>query len=214
MRPSGFLLAIGVGYAATLVAVAPSASAQSSYLLDQSASLVTFRGRALFQPIAGRSEKLAGAVTIVGRDISSVRGVVRFAVTSLDVEPDVRASEIQQMFGGARSAEIIFRVDSIERPDTTHVVLRGRLTMNGVTRTIAFTGAARIGAESRIEARGETQVDLRKWNIRPPRRFAGLVGMHHELTLSFRAEFERPAPAARAADIAAGGTGRGGLHRR
>lgn len=160
-----------------------------SYVLDASASKVAFQGRALFQSIDGRSDDLAGAVTVLGRDLRSLRGIIRLPVASLHVEPEIPASEVERLFGGGSHAEIVFRVDSLAQIDAKDLTLFGRLTMNGVTRPVIFGGEVRHLGRNRIETRGRTKVDIREWGIRPPRRFLGLISMHHELTLSFDATF-------------------------
>ncbi|MGQ0715415.1 MAG: YceI family protein [Gemmatimonadaceae bacterium] len=171
------------------------------YVLDASASEVAFHGRALFQTIDGRTADLDGLVTIVDRDIRSLRGAIRFPVASLDVEPTIPRRELESLFGGGPRAEIIFLVDSLTRTATKGFYLHGRLTMNGVTRPVAFLGEARYLTGRRIEARGSARVDIRDWGIHPPKRFFGLVSMHHELTLSFDATFA-PRVLARGGDVA------------
>ena len=122
------------------------------------------------------------------------------SVASLDIEPPISPGEVERLFGGGPDAEIVFRVDSLSRHDGRRLLLHGRLTMNGVSRPVAFSGDARHVPGSRIEARGTARVDIREWRIRPPRRFLGLVSMHHELTLTFDATFA-PQAMARGGDV-------------
>lgn len=165
------------------------AGAQVAYILDGSASRVAFQGRALFQSIDGRSDEVAGAVTVLGRDLRSLRGTIRVSVASLQIQPEISAREIERLFGGPASAEIVFRVDSLTRHDGKRIHLHGRLTMNGITRPVTFGGEAHHERGSRLHARGSARVDIREWQMRPPKRLLGLISMHHELTLTFDAQF-------------------------
>ena len=177
---------------ATVAGVMPLARdvcAQSAYVLDRSNSRVTFRGRAFIQQIIGRSEELAGRVIMSGSDVRSLRGDVRFNVASIATDPVVESQDLLKLFGGDRHPTITFQVDSVERgTEVGPWAVHGRLTMNGVTRPIAFFGQANVTGRQ-VVASGTTSVDVRDWDIRPPRRFGGLVGMSPQITLSFRAEF-------------------------
>jgi polyisoprenoid-binding protein YceI len=194
MRPAPLSLIVAAVVASPFVA-----RAQASYVLDASASMVSFQGRALFQSIDGRSDDLVGMVTLLGRDIRSLRGTIQIPVASLHIEPPISRREVEQLFGGGPGAEIVFRVDSLSRYDG-RLLLHGQLTMNGVSRPVAFAGEVWHRPGSRIEARGKARVDMREWRIRPPTRFLGLVSMHHELTLSFDATFA-PRAMARGGDV-------------
>lgn len=182
------LLAL-IASVAGLIPVVRAAHAQSAYILDRSTSRVMFRGRAFVQPISGRSDELAGRVVISKGDVRSIRGDVRFNVASIATEPAVQPDELLKLFGGERHPTITFQVDSIARggevePWTVH----GRLTMNGITRPVTFSGQAAVTGRH-VMASGTTAVDVRDWGIRPPRRFGGLIGMSPQITLIFRAEF-------------------------
>lgn len=177
---------------ATVAGVMPLARdvcAQSAYVLDRSNSRVMFRGRAFIQQIIGRSEELAGRVVMSGSDVRSLRGDVRFNVASIATDPAVEARDLLRLFGGDRHPTITFQVDSVERgTDVGPWAVHGRLTMNGVTRPVAFFGQANVSGRQ-VVASGTTSVDVRDWGIRPPRRFGGLISMSPQITLSFRAEF-------------------------
>lgn len=174
---------------AGVLPLARDVCAQSAYVLDRSNSRVTFRGRAFIQQIIGRSEELAGRVFMSGSDVRSLRGDVRFNVASIATDPEVRSADLLKLFGGHRYPTITFQVDSVERgTDSGPWTVSGRLTMNGVTRPVAFSGQANVTG-GQVIASGTTSVDVREWGISPPRRFGGLIGMSPQITLSFRAEF-------------------------
>lgn len=185
---------------AALLQLPTIAGAQIAYILDGSASRVAFQGRALFQSIDGRSEEVVGAVTVIGRDLRSLRGTIRVSVASLQIQPEISARDVERLFGGKASAEIVFRVDSLTRDVGKRIHLHGRLTMNGVTRPVTFGGEAQHEKRNRLHARGSARVDIREWQMRPPKRLLGLISMHHELTLTFDAQFS-PQELARTVDI-------------
>jgi polyisoprenoid-binding protein YceI len=180
--------AIAVALGATLLAT-PVLTAQAAYVLERSSSRVTFQGRAFLRSIVGRSEALAGFVSIRSGDVRSMRGNVRFPVSSLETDPAMQPRELTELFGAERHPEVIFVVDSIgSAAEPGEWEIHGRLTMNGVTRPVAFQGSARF-LERRMIASGATEVDLTEWRIQPPRRLGGLVGMSSKIRLMFRAEF-------------------------
>jgi polyisoprenoid-binding protein YceI len=192
MKQSVCRLALAATAAAlgTLPAMAGRAGAQAAYMLDSANSRVTFQGRAFIRTIVGASDDLDGGVFIRGGDIRSMRGNVRFPVLSLETEPATRKREIAELFGGERHPNIVFSVDSVDRGDSDREwALHGRLTMNGVTRPVSFIGRAQL-ASRRVRAEGSARVDVRDWQIRPPRRMAGLIGMSPDVVLTFHAEFQ------------------------
>lgn len=180
--------ATGLALAATML-FAPLVRAQAAYVLERSSSRVMFQGRAFLRSIVGRSDDLVGMLSIRRGDLRSMRGNVRFPVTSLETDPEMEPKELRELFGADRHPEIVFLVDSIEQSGSGEEwEFHGRLTMNGITRPVSFRGQARI-TSNRMLASGSADVDLHDWRIRPPRRLGGLVGMSSKIRLSFRAEF-------------------------
>ncbi len=181
--------------AATLLALCATplaiqaGAAQTAYVLEQSTSRVTFKGRAFFRTITGFSGDLQGRISMRGGDLTSLRGDVRFPVASLETEPSMRPRELAEVFGADRSPDIVFEVDSVsQRNHVGECIVHGLLTMNGVTRPVAFIGRTRTKGD-RVITEGTTRVDLRQWRIHPPRRLG--LRMSPEISLSFRAEFRR-----------------------
>ncbi len=167
----------------------PRATTQAAYVLERSNSRVMFQGRAFLRSVIGGSDDLAGAVSIRTGDIRSTRGNVRFPVASLETEPALEPRELRQLFGAEQHPDVVFLVDSIANgARDSHWAIHGRLTMNGVTRPVAFLGVARMLGR-RMVASGSASIDLRDWRIRPPRRLGGLIGMSSKVELTFRAEF-------------------------
>lgn len=163
--------------------------AQSDFVLDPAASHVTFRGRALAVEIVGRSHDLTGAIQLVPHDPKVVQGQVRFAVASLETEPQANRAEVEKVFGGAEHPEVTFVVDSTTFNDESDTwLLHGQLVMRGVSRPVDFLGTARRVGQ-RILAHGEARVDIREWGIAPPEWLLGLVRMDALVTLGFNAEF-------------------------
>jgi polyisoprenoid-binding protein YceI len=168
---------------------APLVRAQAAYVLERSSSRVMFQGRAFLRSVVGRSDDLVGILSIRRGDIRSMRGNVRFPVTSLETDPAMQPKELREVFGAEDHPDIVFLVDSIDDSGAgDDWEFHGRLTMNGVTRPVVFRGEARISS-NRMIASGSTDVDLHDWRIRPPRRLGGLIGMSSKIRLSFRAEF-------------------------
>lgn len=167
----------------------PRATTQAAYVLERSGSRVMFQGRAFLRSVIGGSDDLAGAVSIRTGDIRSTRGNVRFPVASLETEPALEPRELRQLFGAEQHPDVVFLVDSIaDGARDNHWAIHGRLTMNGVTRPVAFMGVARMLGR-RMVASGSASIDLRDWRIRPPRRLGGLIGMSSRVQLTFQAEF-------------------------
>ena len=191
--------AIAVALGATFLAT-PVLTAQAAYVLERSSSRVTFQGRAFLRSIVGRSDALAGFVSIRSGDLRSMRGNVRFPVSSLETDPVMEPRELTELFGAEQHPDVIFIVDSIATAASEgDWAIHGRLTMNGVTRPVAFQGSARF-LDRRMITNGIAEVDLNEWRIQPPRRLGGLIGMSPKIRLMFRAEF-RPRDATQTALI-------------
>ena len=180
--------ATGMALVATFL-MAPCVMSQAAYVLERSGSRVTFQGRAFLRSIVGRSDDLAGVVSIRRGDVRSMRGNVRFPVASLETDPEVKPRELRELFGADLHPDVVFLVDSIDGGSSrSEWEIHGRLTMNGVTRPVSFVGNARL-LDRRMIATGAADVDLHDWRIRPPRRLGGLLGMSSKVRLMFRAEF-------------------------
>src|SRR5688572_28073832 len=104
--------ATGMALVATLV-MAPSAMAQTAYVLERSSSRVMFQGRALLRSVVGRSDELVGVVSIRAGDVRSMRGNVRFPIASLETDPEMQPRELRELFGADVHPDVIFLVDSI-----------------------------------------------------------------------------------------------------
>jgi polyisoprenoid-binding protein YceI len=180
--------ATGMALVATLL-MAPCAMAQAAYVLERTSSRVMFQGRALLRSVVGRSDELAGFISIRSGDVRSMRGTVRFPVASLETDPAMQPRELAELFGADLHPDVVFLVDSIGGVSShSEWEIHGRLRMNGVTRPVSFLGNARI-VDGRMITTGAANVDLREWQIRPPRRLGGLVGMSSKVRLMFRAQF-------------------------
>jgi polyisoprenoid-binding protein YceI len=186
--PLRILFAVSVASAHAFPGV-PVAHAQTTYVLDRSASHVTFRGRAFIKSITGFSTSLHGAVVVRQGNLASIRGDVRFPIASLKTNPSLRPRELLEMFGAEGGPEIVFQVDSIGLRGEGDCAVHGKLTMNGLSRDVTFVGQTRT-RKGRVLTEGSSRVDLRQWQIQMPRRFG--LRMAHDITLSFRAEFRRP----------------------
>src|SRR5918999_4466996 len=104
--------ATGLALVATML-FAPQARTQAAYVLERSSSRVMFQGRAFLRSIVGRSDDLVGMLSIRRGDLRSMRGNVRFPVTSLETDPAMQPKELREVFGADVHPDVVFLVDSI-----------------------------------------------------------------------------------------------------
>lgn len=140
---------------------------------------------------SGQTTEVAGELTADPADLRlPVTGVVRVNPGSLRTGIDGRDRDMRQALGVTRHPEIRFVVQGVEASfptmtDRSDVLLlvTGRMVINGVERSIAVPGRARL-RDDRIWARGETRLNMSDYGIAPPRRLF-VFRVADDITVSF-----------------------------
>jgi polyisoprenoid-binding protein YceI len=148
---------------------------------DADARLSSFRGET--QQVDGSWRQWPG----VPPRIADAR--VSIAAASLATGNAERDADMRQDFlEVATFPTIEFTVTDLLTPQPTvnpaewDLILRGKLTVHGVTREVQVPTTVSLGAD-RLTARGQVHLDMRDYNIRVPRLF--LVPMKSEVLVGF-----------------------------
>jgi polyisoprenoid-binding protein YceI len=148
---------------------------------DADARLSSFRGET--QQVDGSWRQWPG----VPPRIADAR--VSIAAASLATGNAERDADMRQDFlEVATFPTIEFAVTDLLTPQPTvnpaewDLILRGKLTVHGVTREVQVPTTVSLGA-GRLTARGQVHLDMRDYNIRVPRLF--LVPMKSEVLVGF-----------------------------
>lgn len=193
----------GIG---ALALCATALQAQTVYLLDESASSVSFHGRLASTPIEGQSSAVHGAMRMDGPAHRMIRGAIRVPIASLRTIPRLATRHVGSLLGAANHPDIVFMLDSASVDPLGRWVYHGRLNLRGRWRPVLFVGEA-TARDTSLIAVGRTNVDVRQWGLEAPRWSRGPLRMNPIISLSFSATFRRDrALGARLAPAAAPGT--------
>jgi polyisoprenoid-binding protein YceI len=168
------------------------------YRLDPATSQVWFDADARLHSFRGQTRQVSGSFILVQ---SSPPHVVEARVTieaaSLETGNRDRDADMRRDFlEVARYPTIEFTVRELSaaRPATDgrgwDVVLKGRLTVHGVTREVQVPTTVSLAPEG-VAARGHLHLDMRDFNIRVPRLF--LIPMKSDVLVGFEV-LARPEP--------------------
>lgn len=158
--------------------------------LDPTESRVWFDADARLHSFRGETQQLTGRFTLQQRSPPRLAdAVVTVAAAGLSTGHPERDADMRRDFLEVeRFPTIEFRVDEVVSPQaaaddgTWDLVLRGKLTVHGVTRDVGVPTTVSI-ADRRVTARGRVRVDMRAHNIRVPRLL--FIPMKSEVVVGF-----------------------------
>jgi polyisoprenoid-binding protein YceI len=189
--------------AALLAAPAALPAGETAYLVDSARSSVTIHvGRAGLLSFAGHTHivmapDLEGRITAVPDDLPQSMVALSFPAGRLTVvergEPAGDAPKVQEAMLGpkvldaARFPAITFHSSAVSGtasgPGAYRLVVRGSLTLRGVTRPITLPLAVEVGA-SGLKATGRMILRQTDYGIEPV-SVAGVVKVKNELAIDF-----------------------------
>ena len=156
--------AVAVALASALVAPG-GAAAQSRSWRVASGSRIQFVSDAPLERITGTSSTVAGELTIDPTDLSSARGFVTVAVSSLETANDLRDEHLHSdsWLDAAAHPEARFEITSVTGAtaltagEVVRVTLHGNFTIHGHTHSISATAQVRwLQASDELRADGIT----------------------------------------------------------
>jgi polyisoprenoid-binding protein YceI len=121
--------------------------------------------------------------------VPAVRSVA-FAVPvrSLDCGIGLQNTHLFETLGATAHPNISFAlsdyvVDTTQNPRTVRI--NGALRIAGVERNIVVRGVILRGIHNELILRGDREIDVRTFGIKPPRRFLGLLRVRDEVIVHF-----------------------------
>lgn len=135
MRPIRPLTALALGL---LLSAAPAAAATETYKIDPTHSNVGFSIRHFFSKVPGRFAKYQGTITLDPKDLSTAKVEVTIDAASIDTANADRDKHLRSpdFFDAAKFPQITFVSTGVIAKGANSAVLKGNLTMRGVTKPV------------------------------------------------------------------------------
>jgi polyisoprenoid-binding protein YceI len=182
----------------TKVAYAPIPA--GDYKLDPAHSRIGFAVRHLeINWVEGRFKDFAGTVHYDDKDVTKSTVEFTAKVASVDTEVEARDKHLRtaDFFDAEKYPEMTFKSTGVERKNKDAYVLRGDLTIKGVTKPVAlpFTIAGAVKdpwGNTRFGVEAQTNINRRDFGINYGNAFAGGLDVGNEVTISLRLEAVQP----------------------
>jgi polyisoprenoid-binding protein YceI len=135
VRPIRPLTALALGL---LLSAAPAAAATETYKIDPTHSNVGFSIRHFFSKVPGRFAKYQGTITLDPKDLSTAKVEVTIDAASIDTANADRDKHLRSpdFFDAAKFPQITFVSTGVIAKGANSAVLKGNLTMRGVTKPV------------------------------------------------------------------------------
>lgn len=166
---------VAVAFAvAVLLAAAPARSAPREFRIDPERTVVTFSVRGGLGQVGGRLPRAEGVVTHDPdrREAARVDATVPLAGLQTGDAARDRWLKGPEWFDAARNPLLRF-VSASARDDGGAAVIRGELTLRGVTRPVELVSTARDADARTLRFTAEAEIDRRAFGMT---RMQGLVG--------------------------------------
>ena len=115
-------------------------------------------------------------------------GALQVPVRSLDCGIGLQNADLFETLGATTHPAISFILAdyAVERGESvSNVRMQGLLRIAGTERAVVLHGSVFRNAEGQFILRGEREIDVRDFGIKPPRRFFGLLRVRNEVTVHF-----------------------------
>lgn len=145
----------------------------SKYLVIPERSRVQVLIASTLHPVEGNGVGLEGFVDVKVRDgvvdlAAPPVGELSFAIAKLRSENRLFDSEMMRRVGARRHPVVRGSLCTVTQLDTDHYRLKGELTFHGVTRSVDGEADVRLRGDF-IDAEGELTLDIRDFDLTPPK---------------------------------------------
>ena len=130
---------------------------------------VVFDARATVADFKGKTGTAVGALT-GGAALADVRGWVEVRWRDIDTGNGTRNRHMLQTVDEGRFPVIRFDLREVVSEEDSLALLRGELTLHGVTREVEWPTTLQLGADS-LHAAADFPLDIRDFGVKPPVRF-------------------------------------------
>ncbi|MBV9927396.1 MAG: YceI family protein [Acidobacteria bacterium] len=183
---------------ASKVAYAPIPA--GDYKIDPAHSRIGFAVRHLeINWVEGRFKDFQGTIHFDDKDVTKSAVEFTAKVASVDTEVEARDKHLRtaDFFDAEKYPEMTFKSTSVERKGKSGYVLRGDLTIKGVTKPVAlpFTVAGAVKdpwGNTRFGVEAETKINRRDFGINYGNAFAGGLDVGNEVTVTLQLEAVLP----------------------
>jgi polyisoprenoid-binding protein YceI len=173
------------------------------YKIDPAHSLIGFAVRHLeINWVEGRFKDFGGTIRFDEKDVTKSSVEFSAKIASVDTEVEARDKHLRtaDFFDAEKYPEMTFKSTGVERKGRDGYVLRGDLTIKGVTKPVEFpftlTGAVKDPwGNTRFGVEAQTKINRRDFQINYGNAFAGGgLDVGNEVTIKLRLEAVQPAP--------------------
>lgn len=158
------------------------------YRIDPERSLLLAEARSSLHPIRVKTSGFEGYVEIEPGEDSAQLGMP----TQVELEASLLKSgnalldrELDRRLEVRKFPQVAGEVREVKRLDKSgRLWLRGDLTFHGVTRSLETNAALRVIDDKTIELAGEKVIDMRDFDLTPPKLF--IFRVHPEVKVTIR----------------------------
>jgi len=98
---------------------------------------------------------------------------------------EIAAFALKDMMAAGDHPQLSFVSSRIVSKSKGQFEIQGDLTIRGVAKPVILQAAVKPVGDSKIEIDGDAQIRLTDYGLKPPARFAGLVGTKDQMLLRF-----------------------------
>jgi polyisoprenoid-binding protein YceI len=157
---------------------------------------LSFDGRATTGSFTGATTAVRGEMT-GGASLSEVRGWVEAPVSTLVTGNEHRDKDLNKSMASDLYPTIRFDLTGVSpggaRGDTADVVLEGRLSIRGVTRSVSIPASV-VPQPDGIRVWGETPLSLKDYKIEKLSKLMGMLKMYDKIVVHLDLRFGAGAP--------------------
>ncbi|WP_340075857.1 YceI family protein [Leptobacterium sp. I13] len=117
------------------------ATLKDQYILDKGHTYIGFDvERFMVGEVTGRFNEFSGTINMEGDDISTLNMEIKIATSSLDTNNEVRDGHLkgENWLDTESYPEIIFKSKEVLKKDNENYIIKGDMTIHGVTNEIEF----------------------------------------------------------------------------
>ncbi|HEX8116129.1 MAG TPA: YceI family protein [Pyrinomonadaceae bacterium] len=171
-----------------------------NYKIDPAHSRIGFAVRHLeINWVEGRFKDFQGTIHYDDKDVTKSTVEFTAKVASVDTEVEARDKHLRtaDFFDAEKYPELTFKSTGVERKGKSGYVLRGDLTIKGVTKAVAlpFTVAGAVKdpwGNTRFGVEAETKINRRDFQINYGSAFAGGLDVGNEVRVTLQLEAVLP----------------------
>jgi polyisoprenoid-binding protein YceI len=131
-------IALAVLLAVPGIAARPAAAAVENYVLDTVHSNIHFTGRHFLSRYTGSFGQFEGMISLDREDLSTTGARVKILTASIDTQNERRDAHLKSpdFFDAEKFPMITFESAGVTMKDKTHGIMKGNLTIRGVTKPV------------------------------------------------------------------------------